>query len=420
MNDFKLTFTLKQHTPLIHFQHDQAGATLRATELKPKLDRFILTKLGGGNYEHGVAIAKEKGWLIGNDTDKPALDYKVRIEAKDKDTTLNDIINAYSYYDKKKNERKMHYDNLPTFFGNMMKPEEYDSGEKKPKKVTFYNDIKLYITCFIPELISEIENHFPEFLFKTNFGTRQSKGFGSFTVDKESDFKGPYLKLGEKLTLRGRNYQNDTNISLQDIFEIINYYHQRLKSGINYSYYNRNNNISFCHYKKAFIRDYVYNKYTYEWDKKWLKEKFLNINGNDNEKKFVRALLGLSYDYKFGTRKNNCHPEGLLPDYPVDISIDTEEKEIQRIKSPLLYKPIKINNEWRIYILIDDEHLVKNRQMVTNYEFDFVGNGKTEHLKTPNEIFDFSDVISQYHLHLGKTFDAVNFTGKNKYKIEIK
>ena len=33
-----LKVTLKQHTPLIHFQHEQYGATLRASEVKPKLD----------------------------------------------------------------------------------------------------------------------------------------------------------------------------------------------------------------------------------------------------------------------------------------------------------------------------------------------------------------------------------------------
>ena len=38
---FKIKFTLKQHTPIIHFQSEQAGATLRATELKPKLDKFL-------------------------------------------------------------------------------------------------------------------------------------------------------------------------------------------------------------------------------------------------------------------------------------------------------------------------------------------------------------------------------------------
>lgn len=43
---YKLTFTLKQHTPIIHFQHDQAGATLRASEVKPKLDKFIIEQMG--------------------------------------------------------------------------------------------------------------------------------------------------------------------------------------------------------------------------------------------------------------------------------------------------------------------------------------------------------------------------------------
>lgn len=41
MNKYKVEFTLKQHTPIIHFQSEQVGATLRATELKPKFDRFI-------------------------------------------------------------------------------------------------------------------------------------------------------------------------------------------------------------------------------------------------------------------------------------------------------------------------------------------------------------------------------------------
>ena len=44
---YKIEFTLKQHTPIIHFQHDQDGATIRATEVKPKLDQFIFEKLTG-------------------------------------------------------------------------------------------------------------------------------------------------------------------------------------------------------------------------------------------------------------------------------------------------------------------------------------------------------------------------------------
>ena len=38
----KLVCELKQQTPMIHFQSKEPGACLRATEVKPKLDRFII------------------------------------------------------------------------------------------------------------------------------------------------------------------------------------------------------------------------------------------------------------------------------------------------------------------------------------------------------------------------------------------
>ena len=40
----KLEFKLNPQSPLIHFQPDEAGATVRATELKPKLDKFLIEK----------------------------------------------------------------------------------------------------------------------------------------------------------------------------------------------------------------------------------------------------------------------------------------------------------------------------------------------------------------------------------------
>ena len=50
----KITVELMQHTPMIHFQvrydqnqtlREQRGATLRASEVKPKLDRYLLLLL---------------------------------------------------------------------------------------------------------------------------------------------------------------------------------------------------------------------------------------------------------------------------------------------------------------------------------------------------------------------------------------
>ena len=73
-NMYKTTITLKQHTPIIHFQHDQEGATLRATELKPKLDRFLIKKLGNEWSEN------KSFWKVGGSKGMhDALDYKIRI-----------------------------------------------------------------------------------------------------------------------------------------------------------------------------------------------------------------------------------------------------------------------------------------------------------------------------------------------------
>jgi|LSQX01.3.fsa_nt_gb hypothetical protein len=61
------------------FQKDQWGATLRASDVKARLDRFIFNKLGEhNNYNKGVSIASANKWLI-NNAPHPALDYKMRI-----------------------------------------------------------------------------------------------------------------------------------------------------------------------------------------------------------------------------------------------------------------------------------------------------------------------------------------------------
>ena len=68
---YSLEFKLKQHTPLIHFQADDPDATLRATEVKPKLDAFLIEKL---TLKH----CKQNSWLVGNG-EHPALDFKMHI-----------------------------------------------------------------------------------------------------------------------------------------------------------------------------------------------------------------------------------------------------------------------------------------------------------------------------------------------------
>ena len=140
-----LTIKLKQHTPLIHFQHDQEGATLRASEVKPKLDKYILTQLGGGDYEKGKAEAKAKGLLVGKG-DHPALNYKMRIVAE-------------------------------------KEPYEHEVTIVNAKKMAvFHDEINITVFSHYQKVIEKINQYVSDFFIVYNFGFRQSKGYGSFTV----------------------------------------------------------------------------------------------------------------------------------------------------------------------------------------------------------------------------------------------
>ena len=162
---------LMQHTPMIHFQYDQDGATLRASEVKPKLDRFLLDKLGKD-------VKKE--WLVGSGT-HDALDYKMRFEAKD--ARMKNIP-----------EEKMK--SFPMVLANNM------SGKDKKNKVIYFSmheTVTMTLSFFSKDYIDKktrekkhrdetwyeklnLNENLPKFFATTNFGQRSNKGFGSFTV----------------------------------------------------------------------------------------------------------------------------------------------------------------------------------------------------------------------------------------------
>lgn len=73
----KCVYSLEQETPLIHFQYDQAGACLRASEVKPQLDRFIIMKLGGKALMRNDTEMKK--WFISDMHN--ALNYRMTIHA---------------------------------------------------------------------------------------------------------------------------------------------------------------------------------------------------------------------------------------------------------------------------------------------------------------------------------------------------
>ena len=81
-----------------------------------------------------------------------------------------------------------------------------------PKKKGIKNKQKLVVTCFIKELLDYIEKVIGDFFIVTNFGTMQSKGFGSFTVDgKDSTPKHIYDVLKKEYTHNGHCYKFKSN-----------------------------------------------------------------------------------------------------------------------------------------------------------------------------------------------------------------
>lgn len=153
------SYNLKHQSPLLHFQYKEQGAALRASEVKPKLDRFLIGKL----EQKGRSATP---WFVGangrtDNTDlKPALDYKLRFEIVGESAVKIPPPYGLYYGDTRDTDRN---------------PAQY-----------VMQDLRMTVVCFIPELLDLIDEHIAEFFIVHNFGRMQNKGFGSFLVDDGS------------------------------------------------------------------------------------------------------------------------------------------------------------------------------------------------------------------------------------------
>jgi hypothetical protein len=294
---FKCTFKLEQHTPIIHFQPDQSGATLRASELKPKFDKFLLEKIP--DLPHKINNGSKY------------LDYKVKITA---DSTFSDI------------DRRN-----PLFFGNM--------GDGNTKKFSIAGNISVEFLSFNTTIKDKINGYFKEFLANTNFGTRQSKGFGCFYI-KDNNFETTLVKYKVyKFNSYLNSYQNDIKL-----------FYSLLRSGINHNMY-----------AKPLIFNYAKDN-NITWEKKKIKQAYFNpqlttqqtqytdptncVNYNSEKEYIVRDLFGLSTEqdwrYYNNAKITKEHTER------------DKNKKIERFKSPIIFKPIKTRNEIIVYFWADN------------------------------------------------------------------
>jgi len=370
MSNFKVVFSLKQHTPIIHFQSSQKGATLRATELKPKLDRFLISSVFGNNKQAYEALLSAG--------EEVALDYKVTISPDF--SSAEDIETINSRGKEEKN---------PLFFGNM-------GGETEAKKFKHNpQTVKITFFSYKTELITVLKESFEAFLANTNFGTRQSKGFGSFYLSSPFNTCHVSHKV-YSFSSTQTGWQED-----------IKHFYGFLRAGINTANFRGI-------YAKAVIFAYA-RKEGITWDKKAIKARYMEsqllrqqnehgggntmpVNYEGNSQKLMRDLFGLSSSQSWRS-------------YSATVNKEDTSKKMARFKSPITFKPVMEGQSMKIYFwadesveaILDKEFLIK------------VNNSGNLKLKTPahfsfNDFFDFA-----FNLDLSTHIDA-EYHSNDQYK----
>ena len=383
-NGCKLKVQLEAQSPIIHFQHDQAGATLRASEVKPKLDRFLLNKMEQETGKRVAVLKEDNGYAVMfTDKEHNALNYRMNFEVPG---------NAY-------------WVEPGTF-----KPESYsiyygNSGvhdEKEKKKAVFTNPV-MNLMCFNQVLRNYIEKYLVEFFAVTNFGTMQDKGFGSF-MPKECLQKSGELTLEETKRFAEMLKQaagsvhcysmsfvrvpeeiNAKNAWCTKVFKQIKDFYGIMKSGQNLGGYSRSYLFQYMH-----GTDNKGNRgdLSIDNEKAWLKQKgivpIIEKNGKtdrvDKNPRYVRALLGvgagMSFIQKDGKRlkvKIN-HKKG-------------DGDAIERMDSPVKFKIIRN----KVFITAEEvpEEIYGRMFEFQNKERNWDGN-KRGSLMTPSKE-DFKD-----------------------------
>ncbi len=370
---YKLEFTLKQHTPIIHFQHDQEGATLRATEVKPKLDKFLREIL----IKIKPEIYTEFKKLIGkipdpNKQENLPSPYKLVIQPIDVKSQEKCIIASYiPRQNKIEYERKYRiFDRTPYFADNTY----FKNGNLNDAKLGLMlkegRNLKLVFHFIDNKWESLINKTLPLFLVSTNFGSRQSKGFGCFLPSNltQNEFE-IVLKAVYPICFKSKPFNYP-----EDVFSGIDSIYKTLKSG------DRNHESELRKYFNSF-------RPVIDWEKPEIQKKVAMITGSrliirsktNDEKyvKFVRALLGLPEIFEYP--KNG----GIKSQVKFEKNKD-DDTIIERYGSPILFKVF----DKTIYLTAVINEYSKT-MLNKRFNFSFTHNGKDYgsllNLQTPDQ-----------------------------------
>lgn len=189
----KLIVKLKQNTPMVHFQAEESGATLRASAVKPALDKFLISLLG---------FAKTKPWM--HDTTNKALNYRMTFQINPNNNPNNNEILENNKLKKGK-----------PYFGK--------------SEGVLSKDLIMTIISEEEDLICEIKENIKDFFILNNFGIRGTKGYGSFQVysinnERPLSYKEEDIAKAIKLLPERFEYQ---------LYKLPKSYHDQINDGKN-------------------------------------------------------------------------------------------------------------------------------------------------------------------------------------------
>ncbi|MBI5729943.1 MAG: hypothetical protein HY963_02290 [Ignavibacteriales bacterium] len=349
-------------------------------------------------YNKGIEEARAKKWLIGKG-ERPALDYKVKIESTDNPTKYLIASFLRKEYKKLLDINGIQYLHTIAYFAQeseinlLFEKEDTGRTERNGKNIFDYKfinenlekiskwglihsgSILCTFSSFTKELLQEINNNIHSFFAYENFGTRQSKGFGCFSITNQSSPKKFEDLLKENFTYVYRYKYPIAN--LQDKLKQIAQDYKLLKSGrgqresggyaksqlflyfvtrsrpIRWEKRKIKTNLSASPFKNK-LRDGTYQDIELQVDS--LNSAIYDEHGNQSWKDsnkydyaYIRAVLGLAEQFEFQTKGGKFR-------YVVQVD---SKNDLQRFRSPIQFKV----NDDSIYLAandIDKEILNKN------------------------------------------------------------
>lgn len=364
----KIVVQLVQDTPMWHFQGAFDDCCLRATEVKPKLDRFLLAELDKGELSVNGDGVPSTWWA---NEDKTALNYKMRISAESRriiESQVPDLDRRTGQQRTDRNGKPVFRNLYPIYFARVGADETGDM------ELVMMKGIKVELIVSDDRLAECIEPIIPAFFASHSFGARQDKGFGCFRVSG----------AGSTGKLSGASYYfiapacNNSEDKYQSLFHHINYFHKVIRSGVN---------ERGC-YVKSMMYHYAKDKGD-DWDKPVIRTAFnfrnvlyrficgdvhidelydmdrRKVTNHDGSIKPVRNSLSDEYEHnrELMGKKNlfrdalglSTSQDWISYGNKVKTSLHGNENEEVRFKSPVDYRPVPTTDgAFIVYIIIHE------------------------------------------------------------------